>query len=196
MSMQDQPSTHTNGTGASAPQAKRKIANSTVTGSTVNVQFSSAFHNELVTLDTSTLSAEMQGMLAAQGAASVIQGGYSAPGADPVKAAKDMVARLRAGTWHPGPARGEALPDPLVQATAEHLAKQSGKDYPYERVEDVFLPAYQERHGLGSIGAARRKLRQHPDIAPRIAQIESERSKAAAMRAKGAHRENLLDLDA
>lgn len=195
MSMIDQTSNHTNGTGT-APAAKRKIANSTVSGSTISVQFSEHFGKHLLTLDTSTLSPEMQAMLAAQGAAGVIQGAYTSPGADPIKAANDMVARLKAGTWHPGPARGEALPDPLVQATAEYLAKQTGQDYPYDRVEEKFLPAYQVRHGLGSIGAARRKLRMHPDIAPRIAQIESERSKAAALRAKGGHRENLLDLDA
>lgn len=196
MSMQDA-FISTNGTGAGSSQAKRSIANKSVAGSVVTVQFSKDYDDHLITLDTSTLSPMMQAMLAAQGAGAVIQAAYTGLNVtDPRQAAQEMVERLKAGTWHPGPARGEALPNPLIQATAEYLSKQSGNPYPFERVEEKFLPAYQRQHGLADVGAARRKLRQHPEISARIAQIEAERAKLAAQRAKGGHRENLLDIEA
>jgi hypothetical protein len=177
--------------------AKRRIANSTIAGGVVTVQFSEAFGNAVVTIDTGKAPDNgTRDLLAAQGAATVIQNAYSATGAkdDPVKAAETAVAAILAGTWMPGPPRSEVLVDSLLQATADHLSKESGKAYPVELVSEKFLPAYQAKHGFQNVGAARRRLRTHPDIARRIAEIEADRAKHARDKVKGAHSESLLDI--
>jgi hypothetical protein len=182
------------GNGLYTAPVKRKIANTTIAGAMVTVQFTEAFGGAVVTIDTS--KAPDNGLLAAQGAATVIQNAYSATGAreDPVKAAKEAVASLMAGTWMPGPPRSEVLPDPLLVATADHLTKESGKTYSVDQVLETFLPAYQRKHGYDSIGAARRRLRGHPDIARRIAEIEADRAKHARDKVKGTPSESLLDV--
>jgi hypothetical protein len=185
------------GNGLYTAPVKRKIANTTIAGAMVTVQFTEAFGSAVVTIDTNKAPDNgTRELLAAQGAATVIQNAYSATGAkdDPVKAAKEAVAALMAGTWMPGPPRSEVLPDPLLVATADHLTKESGKTYSVDQVLETFLPAYQRKHGYDSVGAARRRLRTHPDIARRIAEIEADRAKHARDKVKGAHSESLLDI--
>jgi hypothetical protein len=166
-----------NGTAATTttvPAPKRRIANSTIDGSIVTVSFTSG---EKLTLDAAKIPSSITPAVTAYGAANIVQTAYNAS-KEPVKAAQGMIARLLAGDWQPGRPKSEIEPDPLVVALAEHLKKDHGF------VEDTYLPAYASKHGLGSVGAARRKLRTHPDVAPRIAEITAERAKAAMTAAK------------
>src|SRR5271163_2532469 len=117
---------HTGSNGAApTPRTKRKIANSTIDGPAVDVQFSEAFKSLKLSIDTTKVPTATLALLAAQGAASVIQTAYGSAD-DPVAAAQDAIKRLLTGEWRPGPARGEALPDPLLQAIADHLSKERG----------------------------------------------------------------------
>jgi hypothetical protein len=176
---------------APAPYGKRKIANATITGPVVEIQFSDLYGSAKLTIDTSKTGDNTRALLAAQGAASVIQTSYSAA-EDPVAAATSAIDRMMSGDWRPGPPRGEPPMDPLVQAIAEHLAHETKKPYSPEKVLEEFIPAYQARHALTNISVARRRLRAHPDIAARVAHIEAARAKAASDRVKGTSAESLL----
>lgn len=182
-----------NGTAGAPRAAKRKIASATVSGSTVELRFSKEFGDRVIKLDTAKVPADCRNALSAQGAVSVIQTSYSNAD-DPVAAAEDVVNRLLAGDWRPGPPRGLAPSDPLLQAIAEHLSHESKKVVSMEHVEKNFLPSYQKHYNLANVAAARRKLRGHPDVAARVAQIEAARAKLAADKVKGVAHESLLNI--
>lgn len=180
--------------GAAAPaQAKRKIANATITGPVVLIQFSDLYAKQAVEIDTSKVPDASRELLTAQGAAAVIQTAYSAA-EDPVAAAQAAVAKMLSGEWRPGPPRGEVQTDPLLEAIAGHLSHESKKHVSVEHVEEKFLPAYQAKHQLSNIASARRRLRAHPDISARVAAIEAARAKAVADKLKGSTAESLLDV--
>lgn len=167
--------TSTNGA-ATTSKPKRKIATSSVDGAILTVKFSDSYNSQVLTLDAAKLPAALQPSLVALGAAGLIQAAYSV--ADkPVEAAQKMIDRLMKGDWTPGRA-ATAEPDELVVALADHL-KES-----HEYVEQTYLPGYAAKHGLASVGAARRKLRAHPTIAAKVAEITAERAKAALAAAK------------
>lgn len=182
----------TNGAAAPAP-AKRKIANATITGPIVLIQFSELFGSAALEIDTAKVPGPSREMLAAQGAASVIQTAYSAA-SDPVAAAQAAIDKMLSGEWRPGPPRGEVQTDPLLEAIAAHLSHESKKHVSLEHVEEKFLPAYMSKHALANIASARRRLRAHPDISARVAKIEADRAKAVADRLKGNTAESLLDI--
>jgi hypothetical protein len=185
--------THTGGNGkAPTSSSKRKIASASVSGSVVELRFSPAFKDVHISLDTDKVPKDCRAALTAQGAISVIQSAYGNSD-NPVQAAQDAVAKLLAGDWRPGPPRGMPVVDPLIQAITDHLNHNlpDGKSVDMAHVENEFLPAYQAKHGLGNVAAARRKLRTHPDIASRVAAIEAARAKAAAEKVKGGAHEAL-----
>jgi hypothetical protein len=184
--------TTTNGAAPTATKGtKRRIAVAAFDGGVGTLKFSDAFGGHVLTVDTKKLPAAYKDHLAAYGAVTAIQAAYSVA-ENPFQAAQDTLARLERGEWSPGPPRREAEPDELLQALKEHLEKETGKPITHGHVEKTFIPAYQAKHGLGSVGAARRRLRSHPDIAPRVAAIQAERARNVAASVKGAPKESLV----
>jgi hypothetical protein len=167
----------TNGTDpAAVAKPKRKIANTTIDGSTVTIVFASG---QTLTFDAKKVAPAIAPSVTAYGAAGIIQTAYNTA-KDPVQAAEVMIGRLSIGDWTPGRPKADSEPDPLIVALAEHL------DKPHDFVTETYLPKFAEKNGIGSVGAARRELRKHPAIAPRIAEITAERAKAAVAASKKA----------
>lgn len=176
-----------NGAAVTTAAKRKRIATANVgTDGRVSIDFASG---EKVEFDAAKVPGA-QGVtgpalaLLAYGAAAAVQTAYSNADA-PVEAAREALGRIMAGKWAPGLPRHEREIDPLLLALAEHLHKTP--DY----VEEHFFRNYCEKHGyLDSdgkpvIGTAKRQLRQHPEIAARIAKILADRAAKAAKAAKG-----------
>lgn len=166
-----------------AKTGKRKIANTTISGGVASIQFSAAFGNKLVEVDTRKLPEVVRDNAAAYGVSAIVQSAYNLSD-DPVGAAEAAVKRLQSGEWSPGLPRREAEPDVLTAALMRHLSKDA------QHVETHFYPAYAAKHDL-EVGAAKRKLRAHPDIATLIAEITAERAKRVSAAVRKAPRESL-----
>lgn len=176
--------TTTAANGALPPRTKRRVASTSIEGSTVTIKFLQS--DREVSIDTSKLPVGVQPNVQAYGVGAILQGAYgnAEEGAE-ADACEAMAKRLMSGDWRPGLQRASAEPDALLVALADHL----DKDVDY--IEGTYLQAYAYRHGLTSQAAARRKLRAHPEIAAKVASITAERAKRAAEAAKKAPREAL-----
>jgi hypothetical protein len=188
----------TNGSGSHVP-TKRRIASSSIDGSNLTVKFSNDITTEPgaeLSADTSTKTFDAtRDMLAAVGLATVVQNAYSQPSAkdDPVAAARKALSAVLSGTWRPGPPRGEPQQPALFEALVGHMAAEGSPTFSAADIPQ-FLSRYAQKHDLKTTGAAQRKLRTHPDISKRIAEIEAARAKSAKDKVKSAPRESLLDV--
>jgi hypothetical protein len=181
----------TNGAGHTSTP-KRKIASASYAGAVGTLTFQGSFSGTELSLDTGSVPPAQRDALAAYGAITAMQAAYGASPDDPIGAAKACMAKILNGTWSPGPPRREAEVDPLVEALRAHL--HSGKpdgSITHAYVEHHYIPAYQAKHGFASVGAARRKLREHPDIAAGIAKINADRAAKLAASLKKAPKESL-----
>ena len=171
----------------SAPPAaptKKRIAHARFDGAIGRVEFSDVYKGAVVEIDFAAIPDTIKSIVGAYGAVQIIQTAYNSSD-DPVGAAKAMVKRLLVGDWKPGLPRRDAEPDPLTQALADHLDKDPAF------VEEVYIPAYMQKHGLDSAGMARRRLRAHPIIAHKIATITARRAAKIAADVRKAPSEDL-----
>lgn len=175
---------------AAAPVAKKhRIATTSFAGPLGKFQFNTDLGGVVLEVDAAKIPDSIRDVVTAYGAVSIIQGAYG--NADPeniVAVARDMLDRLYTGRWTPGPSRSEKEPDDLHVVLAEHLNK------PIDYVVETYIPKYMTKNGFVGrvgLGQARKRLAGHPDIAPKIAKLVSERAKRAADAAKKAPRESL-----
>lgn len=180
----DQPAEHSPQPNGAVVTTKKRIAHASFEGAIGRVEFSDIYKGAVVEIDFAAIPDVVKPLVGAYGAVQIIQTAYNSSD-DPVNAARAMVKRLLAGDWKPGLPRRDAEPEPLIAALADHLNKDPAF------VEEVYLPAYMQKHGLESTGAARRRLRAHPDIAHKIAAITAQRAAKAAQAVRKAPREDL-----
>lgn len=160
--------------------SKPRVVNTHIEDGVVTVMH--AGHPEpIITFDTATLADKpaVARNLLAYGVGSLLR--QAAGMEDPHKSVSELVQRLMSGQWQPGrrPA-GPKEVDPVIEALATRLGRSV--DY----VVGEYIPAFCRKQGLTTsdgklrMSLAREQLSLHPDLAPIVARIVTQRSKVAA----------------